>query len=264
MNNQPIPLTVHNTFLLDPRNEPILQGQPGRLYGFNIRGYLFITAVLGIFSLIVLPVLLLGTWADAQNRAALAARGVDTQATVLDHFTVENTDKRGNKSISRYGFTLQFNAGGTLYTVNKDVTAETYQQVAKGATITLHYLPDNPKLTQIAGETNYDIRPLLGISIVVAIGAGITAFLAIRDWPRKQRLQREGRLLSGRITQVNRRRTRGSGVVIEIRYTFSTPDGVTKEGKNSAFRYPEPKEPLPPVNQQVAVCYANDHVYTAL
>jgi hypothetical protein len=258
-----IRFTINNTFLLDPRNKPLLQGQKGQLYRGNDGVLVLMTLFLGLLGGGLLFIIILSALFNSSNEAALAANGIDTEATILDHYTVEQTDKSGSKSISRYVLVMQFNKDGKRYSITKDVTAKTYHQFEKGETISLRYLPDNPNLTQIPGEAHTDIQIWVGLGLLYVAGAAVMGFLAIRRRYRKQRLEREGVRLPGRITQVNRKKDR-HGIVVEIQYTFSAPNGSVKKGKDSAIRNDLSNQPLPPVNRQVAVLYVNEQLFTAL
>jgi hypothetical protein len=181
MSKKQYPPTVHNSYLLDPRNKPILERKKARLYAFE---YPPVKSGALIFGLPLLAIVSL--------------------------------------------FLLSLGSG---------------------------------KLDEHKREDTY-MR--LGICLIFSPVPTSFLLLAIRNRRRRKRLERDGQLLPGKNTHIKQTPLRGPGCIVEIRYTFSTQEGITKAGKNSAFRYPEPKEPLPHANQQVAVCYANEHLYTAL
>lgn len=259
-----MPITVHNTFLLDPRHEPFLEGQRGKIYTFDLKGWIFLCVLLTIISAVLLVCGLVAQWAANTWETALAQEGVTTQGTITELYTHQRSNRYGDPLPPEYYIVYEFHASGHLYTINQEVSESVYLASNNGDVLEVRYLPDNPTSARIPNGLYYDARPLLALGAAVFGGGCIAGFMGIRSRRRKGRLEQSGQLRAGRITRIRREKVRGSGNVVRIEYAFPKPDGAILKGKSSAVRNDLWNESLPPVNRQVAVLYVDDNLHCAL
>ena len=92
----------------------------------------------------------------------LRRSGVSAQASVISR------EQRGIRYFVTYRFEAAKGARTTVFNKRLGVHKRTYQRASEGAALSIRYLPANPKLSQINGDTlNRDFTTLLVVGILL-------------------------------------------------------------------------------------------------
>jgi hypothetical protein len=81
---------------------------------------------------------------------------------------------------------------------------------------------------------------------------------------RDHRFRAEGRLLEGQVVTCSATQSSESGYLVELSYSFLTPDGRTLEGKGSERREDLKGTPLPMPGTPVSVLYVDNKLHKVL
>lgn len=255
-------LSAGHTFLLNPYNRGFLTGERRRFEEGRVsrRG----AWVIAFVAICLVPVGLVVT--DIRTQSELAEAGLVTGATVTHHrlMTLAN---RGGRSTTYY-LTLQYRAaeGATApgpHTAEAEVSGATFRKNADGSTVLVRYLPRDPDTVRVVDASEGDARyKLLFLPLYLAIPVLLTVAL-LRTRLRNRRLEREGRLLAGRITQATAS-AEGGDFKVTIRFTALSPEGRELSGREVRVRNDLRGAPLPAEGAQVAVVYVSPKLYRVL
>jgi hypothetical protein len=242
-------------FMFDPRNGAYLEGKrqiqpaPNELPWHT--AFLFLLLI-GSFG--VIPLLL----HSAEEHDLDVDRQLHREGVEASAFVVSCTPARGNASIAyRYpvpNSTEVYRGRGTIGGGDCAV-------YGSGRRVSILYLPDSPGQSKLADDSPRGSGAIvyLGVSgaffLVAVLGGGAE----VRTARRRQRLAKQGRLLTGVITHVEQSFTVRWGYNLHVTYNFTTPDGNLLSGEQSS-----PQQDNPKVNTPIYVLYVNDELFRAL
>ncbi len=127
-------------------------------------------------SLIVLPIVLLAGivmlvigFQESANAKKLAAEGVTVPAKAIDHEV--NSGRRGRKTY-KITATYQPKEGGPLQSKTFRVKKDAFDASQSGEPITVRYLPSNPTISLVTGDTGDGSENIFAGGFMAVIGVG--------------------------------------------------------------------------------------------
>ena len=133
------------------------------------RGYSCLKTILGLSFLVVASALAIWiAWQTIQDSHAfllLQEAGIKTQAVVIQRRT-DNTD--GPNFKVTYGFSIP-GQEQSLYRFEQDVDEGIYNVLDIGSMVDIVYLPDDPNISRIAGNSPDVLATLCGTSLLCSV-----------------------------------------------------------------------------------------------
>lgn len=268
MSEQPVLTTVSSASLLDPRHEGFLTpGGKRRLY--DSRTFYFAAlAFWGVIAAVLgLATLLIGVFGQ-QTQSLLDASGATSEAIVVDRETMSFATSRSGEQTTEFQVIYQFSAGGAdggtaqVYLNTSAVSEETYHRTQVGDTIAIRYLPENPSISAIVGDTDTHAQGLMAVGVVLLVASPLLWCWMIWLRMRNRRLTRDGQVIEGRILGAKMKRAYRAGYYMDISYQFFSPQGKELKGTATSMR-PEHYDSLSE-GTPVAVLWVNDKLYRLL
>jgi hypothetical protein len=173
---------------------------------------------------------------DARQALALRQHGISARATVVSHDIRPATGK--DHPTTQYVLHYEFRSVRNERIAGVAVVpVEQWEDTREGATLPIHYLPDRPRDSRLAGDAGWGVAPGF-IPIGALFGAlGITfVFLRLRRLLLVTRLARDGALAEGTLTRV------GPGSVWinrvrqwQLEYQFTDAAGQRRMGRTDSM-----------------------------
>jgi hypothetical protein len=250
-------------YLMNPKNADFVRGKAPTPADGGQRskriGYAVVAAVAGVTLLLML---LSGVrW---QNYWGLMRSGVETSALVVGK--AEDDD-----GVRTYTITHEFEVGGETYRGSTVVSFTTYQDTARGDTLPVVYLPDNPAVSQHVGY----VTPPWGLTQLVLFSLLVTLLVlvgALNNRVRQTRFQEAGQLVRGELTEATfvpgdsyRQEDPNSSYSYYMVYRFTEPDTlVSLDGKHVLTLKLKEQRQAPEAGMTVAVYYADRETHRLL
>ncbi len=250
MTSSDLPETAQNTdldhFLTDERNRDFATGKSKRLpfRGWSLLAWAFAMACIALFFLNF-------SVSPFAQELHLRESGILTQAIVMSHTTLTDTDRKGVITYS-YLLTYQYHvpdAAGQFksYTAQKSVDFSIYDQYHDFSSMSVQYLAEDPTISKIRDDmSSHSLLLHTLIFGLVFLGIAFACLSRMGDmWVYNRRLSRMGKLISGRLTSISNVLVGGKNPHIEIRltYTFTNPESDKTETQDMVFeRKTQPAE----------------------
>jgi hypothetical protein len=165
--------------------------------------------------------------------------GQDTAGQVAGRVATTSGDDR------RYWIDYQYRAGGQVYAGRVEVGRRGWQELDKGARITVRYLPSDPARHIVLGRAR-SLMPLW-LPFLVAGGLALVAWLITLPLVSQRTLLAEGRAAPAIITRHEKTQ---HGTVVH--FVFQLLSGTTAEGKTG------PRTKPPALESTLCVLYLPD------
>jgi hypothetical protein len=277
-------MSTEKPFLLDPRNQGVMEGtqryhpiryleEPGFIF-VVIPVFLVISVVITAFFIIPWGFSLWSQWWQLEHD------GVEGTATVLSRQAP--TDDESAYIVS-YSFEHTPADGDPRRYADEDkVDSATYSRLEPGVTAPVWYVPDNPAISVLEPPRRPSIlwTGVIGVLLLLWYG-GFLSLLGegIAHFRAAQRLAQHGQIITGTVTTHKIDQDDGNAyVTIQLNYRFCSPaTGQELTGGKSINRYirhvwPLSKTyvkdleelPVPPEGGTVAIIYLNDELYDVL
>jgi hypothetical protein len=239
-------------FLLSPSaNRKFVAGEKSRIGSSTTM--LLIAAI--FFLLAALAIYLFG---GAVLRTDEAERsGTVTKAMIVDGYV-----SKGSKGSTSYYIDYEFKLNGQVYRKHILIGSTLYNRVLIGDTVTIKYLPSDPKVSVLSGDDQDDTdrNENIGIMVIsVPICLIIGAYCLWVDG-KNRRISR-GQLLPGQILRAEGKRGSKGSYTVSIDFGFTNPYGQQLIKKQSKNRPDLRNTPLPAVGTPVAVLYVDDNFF---
>ncbi|MBC8100159.1 MAG: DUF3592 domain-containing protein, partial [Armatimonadetes bacterium] len=184
----------------------------------------------------------------------LEREGVTTTGEFVSRATTTDSDSNTNYSVE-YAFTMD----GVRYTRTESVNEPYYNQAESGGAVQLRYLPSDPTVSAIVGNSSSDTA---GFIIFGVIWAGLLVLIVTGttlNLRRQERLTRDGKLVLGTVVQFTSKvRGEDQDVWLELTYRFQhTESGETITGTDRWKRNDLKGTALPTPGTAVAVLYTD-------
>jgi hypothetical protein len=241
-------------FLLDPQNEPFAAGTSHKLPS---RGHGCVLIFMSIF--VVAGLLIAG---DLTRRWAyvvlLNTEYAETQGQVTGH-RIEFDEG------ATYYVAYRYVAGDRAYLLEDAVTKDTYHSLDDGQAVLVRYARRNATIATIEPGRYGGLLLLTGFCLVWnGFVFGISWLLA-REYLKRSRLARQGRLIAGEIAACTSHRDGDGDLVVDLDYRFRSPlTWSWTKGTGSQLRKDMERKPLPAPGTPVHVLYVDDETHMVL
>lgn len=190
-------------------------------------GGMTLTVIAWLLAIAAVPVATL-LYREAQRQAAAATaldRGL-TAPAVVDRLWQKKSDGKPVYAA------IHFDAGGTRIEGERRMNTQAWKQLQVGSTVTVRYLPDNPRTWTMPGARGNTPLPS-GVSFLIAGLMGGLALLlsAVVRWQRS--LLTDGRVAPAVVTSFRSHKSSHGAHHRVIRYEFPLLGGGIEKGKAS-------------------------------
>jgi hypothetical protein len=257
---------VDQLYLLKPKNRAFVEGRSRRLANRSQLFGLIFTAGLLVFMLIMA----IGSAKTYLDGTKMTTNPV-TQAAIVDRWTSSTA-----KSTTYY-VSYQYSVPGIdkVFQNQVRVSAAMSRQLNPNSTIDVHYNPENPQISQIAGDEALiflrqdTLIPIAVCSVSVVLIAIFLVVLSKQELKERRRLGRlaaQGKLIPGKLLSAKTRvLSAGTRQLLShnkreiiVSYSYLSPKGEEKT-RQARWQRRSLKEPvLPTPGTPLAVLYVNE------
>ncbi|NJL56546.1 hypothetical protein HC928_16275 [bacterium] len=197
-------------FLLDPRHDAYVVGDSAHLGDLRLNWpQRLVLLGLVAFSVLLFAGDLLATTVQAQATILEKSEGAD----LMSYFVV-------------YSFIAEVPTGRERVTVEEEIVFELFRQIEPGDQVTIQYQPGDLESARIIERApdaiNANNLRLFVVALLLSLGLYMLIFWLIRPGRLNRRLESEGVLLPGRITNIYPRKALRA-YIVNVAFAFEEP-----------------------------------------
>lgn len=241
-----------SVFLLDPRHDAFISGESAHLNDYRLNWPQRVM----LLGLVAFSILLFA--------GDLLATTVQAEATILEK--TESADLLSYFVV--YSFIADVADGRESVTVEEEVAFEVFRQVEAGDVVTIQYQPGDLESARIIERApdaiNANNLRLFVVALLLSLGLYMLIFWLIRPDRLNRRLESEGVLLPGRITNIYPRKALRA-YIVNVAFAFDAPDAPAEAPRINAEAKRNRRDlestVLPRPGTSVRVLYVDDSTF---
>lgn len=243
-------VTHADTFLLNPKNASFVSRDTDRI------GSSRTIALIVVVALIVGIGMLASQITSYVRDQDIAASGIRVNGTVID----SRTSGGGGGTV--YYLTIRYPVDENPYSFEQQVSRDTFSDAPTGTAVLVGYRETDAQTAVLADQWRDDTRHVNGLTsgaIMAGIAVTITVALVRADL-KNRRLSAHGHFLRAQLLEAKTYRNRG-GITLEVRYSFVSPEGISRTQKARASRDDLRDKPLPAPGSSLLVLYVDERTF---
>jgi hypothetical protein len=244
-------------FFLEPEAKRFVRGETDRL---PINGCMLLFLIPFVLSGLLILGLSVAQWVRISYFSS-------SKWAYMEGTYVGKDEIAESNGSTRYAVSFRFVVDDRVYIVEESVPQGIHDRATEGAVLRVYYRLDDPNIASVSPVSGRGGQPLglaCGTLLWWALILGL-AYYVLSPMRKRQRLAREGTLISGQIIHCSGRKDRDNDLRLKAGVRFRSPQTDQWIEKNYLRTRNDLKgKPLPQPGTPVHILYINDKTFEAV